>query len=381
MPTIPVLIAVEPSGELSILRTEVNLQLNNNGLYGFDTVQIGSPGKGNATVDHQVVAGIATPDFYLGSLGLHNRKVLFQVDEFRACLMVSPLGRLNVRELRARVLTLGGYDAARFTPNDVGFQFSTNQLRQKLVWLQSIWYTDSNSGNLLSLPKGPILTLADSTVPHIWLPPETCKAFEKAFGLTYNRIANLYLINDTIHSALIKQNPSIIFNNADPGPAINITLPITKSRSLPSTPSGSSGRSKSLATPAIAIAVAIVAIILAAFGIWFCQRRRQCKRPTKETPELPAYPIPPHSAAELAYNGNQGNEITPGLIVTEASGEKIQSNYCKKQILMEQAGHDPSRGVNPAELAGGTGSDLLRPELPSSDPSNRHELSSSEADC
>lgn len=124
---------------------------------------------------------------------------------------------------------MGGYDAARFTPNDVGFQFSTNQLRSKVVGLQSIWFTDSNSkGTLLPLPKGPILTLVDSTVPHIWLPPETCKAFEKAFGLTYNPIANLYLINDTIHNALIKQNPSIIFqlsNNADPGPAINITLP------------------------------------------------------------------------------------------------------------------------------------------------------------
>lgn len=66
------------------INTEVNLlvnsQVENNGLYGFDTVQIGSPGNGNATVDHQVVAGIATPDFYLGSLGLHNRKVLFQAD-------------------------------------------------------------------------------------------------------------------------------------------------------------------------------------------------------------------------------------------------------------------------------------------------------------
>lgn len=72
------------------------------------------------------------------------------------------------------------------------------------------------------------MTLVDSTVPHIWLPPETCKAFEQAFGLTYNPIANLYLINDTIHDALRKQNPSFIFqlsNNAGPGPAINITLP------------------------------------------------------------------------------------------------------------------------------------------------------------
>lgn len=126
-------------------------------------------------------------------------------------------------------MILGGYDAVRFTPNDVGFTFSANQLRQKVIGLQSIWYTNKNSDRiLLPLPKGPILTLVDSTVPHIWLPPETCKEFEKAFGLTYNPIANLYLINDTIHNTLLKQNPSITFqlsNNADPGPAVNITLP------------------------------------------------------------------------------------------------------------------------------------------------------------
>lgn len=63
------------------ISTELNLQLNNNAVYGFDTVQIGSPGMDNATVDHQVVAGIATQDFYLGSLGLHNRKVLFSSDQ------------------------------------------------------------------------------------------------------------------------------------------------------------------------------------------------------------------------------------------------------------------------------------------------------------
>lgn len=126
-------------------------------------------------------------------------------------------------------MTLGGYDAARFTPNDVGFQFSPNQFRQKVVALQYIWYADSKSnGALLPLPKGPILTLVDSTVPHIWLPPETCQAFEKAFGLTYDPSSSLYLINETIHNALIKQNPSIIFqlsNNPTSGPAINITLP------------------------------------------------------------------------------------------------------------------------------------------------------------
>lgn len=63
------------------ISAEVNLQIDVTALYGFDTVQIGSPGKGNATVDHQVVAGIAEQDFYLGSLGLHSRNVVFQADQ------------------------------------------------------------------------------------------------------------------------------------------------------------------------------------------------------------------------------------------------------------------------------------------------------------
>lgn len=95
----------------------------------------------------------------------------------------------------------------------------------------------------------------------------------------------------------------------------------------------------------------------------------------KETPEFPADHI--HNAAELDLNGNQGNEKNPGLMVTEDSNEKIQSDYDKNRSLMEQADHDPSI---PAELAGALGSDFLRPELPSADPANRHELSSSETD-
>lgn len=73
------------------LNAEVNLQYDVNALYGFDTVQIGSPGKGNATVDHQVVGGIAAPDFYLGSLGLHNRNVVFQADQLGQSSFISLL--------------------------------------------------------------------------------------------------------------------------------------------------------------------------------------------------------------------------------------------------------------------------------------------------
>lgn len=207
---------------------------------------------------------------------------------------------------------------------------------------------------------------------------------EWLLSLTSYLIVNYEYNNFSISQVKASSDPPHIVPIAAAATSTSIGSPsslpsnIIKSTSLPSTPSGSSGGSKSLGPPEIAgIVVAIVVIVMAAFGVWVCRRRRQRRRLTKETSELPASPIYPHRAAELAY---RGNEKTPGLIVTEASNGKIQSDYDKNQILMEQAGHDPSRGINPAELAGNPGSDLLRPELPSPDPSNRHELFSSEVE-
>lgn len=113
------------------------------------------------------------------------------------------------------------------TPNDVSFTFDTNPLRSTIVALQSVVFTDSKSKENALLKK-PILTLVDSTVPHIWLPLEACEAFEAAFGITYEPISNLYLINDTTHEALVKQNPRLTFQLANSqigNPAVNITLP------------------------------------------------------------------------------------------------------------------------------------------------------------
>lgn len=70
--------------------------------------------------------------------------------------------------------------------------------------------------------------LLDSTVPHIWLPVDTCQKFERAFGFTYDPISNFYYIDDDLHDQLTKKNASITFTLAvseTGGPEINITLP------------------------------------------------------------------------------------------------------------------------------------------------------------
>ena len=44
----------------------------NAGNYGYDTFGVATP-SGGVVLDHQVIAGIATPDFYLGAIGLAAR--------------------------------------------------------------------------------------------------------------------------------------------------------------------------------------------------------------------------------------------------------------------------------------------------------------------
>ena len=124
-------------------------------------------------------------------------------------------------------LTLGGYDASRFTPNDVSFTFAPVVTRQLVVGLGSITYSNSTIQTPL-LSQG-INALVDSTVPYLWLPESTCEAFQQAFGLVWDPIHNLYTVNDSSHEANIKQNASIVFQLSNSltgaGPSINITLP------------------------------------------------------------------------------------------------------------------------------------------------------------
>lgn len=52
------------------LLSEENLGYTGNGQYGFDTIHLGPSTLGGPSLDHQVVAGIVTNDFYLGIFGL-----------------------------------------------------------------------------------------------------------------------------------------------------------------------------------------------------------------------------------------------------------------------------------------------------------------------
>jgi hypothetical protein len=55
----------------------------------------------------------------------------------------------------------------------------------------------------------------DSIQPQIGLPLEACLMFEKAFGLEWNDTLQLYLVNETTHTTLVRTNPSVRFQLGD----------------------------------------------------------------------------------------------------------------------------------------------------------------------
>lgn len=230
------------------LGVELNLPYTSNyddGEYGFDTLGLGYPGSGaNATtLSHQVIASIATKDFYLGNLGLTPRTVNLTdmdnpVPSYLSNLKTSNLipslsfgynaGAQYRLKKAVASLTLGGYDSSRFTPNDVEFSFASDISRDLVVGLQSIQFSDAQTQHKELLPSGSVFTFIDSTIPHIWLPVDACKAFEDAFGITYDNKTELYLVNNTLHDTLTKQNASVSFiiaNQLQGGSTVTITFP------------------------------------------------------------------------------------------------------------------------------------------------------------
>jgi hypothetical protein len=214
------------------------LGYSGNGDFGFDQVQLSWPGQNGTTLEHQVVTGIATKDFYLGRLGLSPRPLnisnfndeepsllstLVTENEIPSASWGYTAGAFYRLRQPFGSLTLGGYDAARFTPNNVTFGFGADTSKSLLVGIQSI--VTSNGDDLL--PSG-IIVVIDSTVPDMWVPHESCQKFEHAFGLVQDSSSGLYLVNDTWHDALIARNVSMTFTlgpKVDGGETVEISIP------------------------------------------------------------------------------------------------------------------------------------------------------------
>ena len=219
------------------LYEESQLGYSGNADFGFDTVTLGWQGSGGLTLTHQVVAGFATKDFYIGNLGLTPRPVNFT--DFNHP-QKSVLGTLrNESKVASSTwaytagasyrepemfgsLTFGGYDSTRFVPNNLSFSFGADISRDLIVTLQSV-----TTGTDSLLPNS-ITTFIDSTVPHIWLPIEACSLFESVFGIVWDNATDLYLVNDTLHDMLLAENTNITFtlgNVTSGGETVDIVFP------------------------------------------------------------------------------------------------------------------------------------------------------------
>ncbi len=218
--------------------SEASLGYSGTADFGFDNVTLGFPGAGGSTVEHQVVAGFDSKQPYTGMLGLTSRGSNFTDFNHPEPTLLTTLrnsgkiasstwsytaGAPWTPKKTFGSLTFGGFDSTRFVHNAQSFTFAEDISRDLLVGVQSI-----SSGSDSLLPTS-IITYIDSTISQIWLPLDSCKRFEAVFGITWNPSAELYLVNDTLHNALVAKNASIQFTlgqtTTGGGPTVNITLP------------------------------------------------------------------------------------------------------------------------------------------------------------
>jgi hypothetical protein len=222
------------------------LNLTGKAYYGFETLTLGVTGSDLPSLDHQVIAGIATNHYWLGSLGLSPIPFNFSslndsasvrdpqpsfLSELRNHSMIPSLSWAYTAGASYRPdpvfgsLVLGGYDSSRFVPNNVTFAFAADFSRDLTVYLQSVSYDTIGSSPLLT-ENIPIFI--NSMVTHLWLPIDVCQKFEEAFNLTWSDKAQLYLVDDDTHARLSSLNPTLTFtigHNTTEGGSVEIALP------------------------------------------------------------------------------------------------------------------------------------------------------------
>ncbi|KAF2670832.1 acid protease [Microthyrium microscopicum] len=213
------------------------LGVNDRGEYALETVALSWNESTSATLNQTVVATIKTPDYYIGQFGLSPR-----VSNFTGKLRSQPMFRtpsyLSLLKQNGKIpslswgfnpgsyyrtqyyknslgsLVLGGYDNSRFVGEPISFKFNRDTGRELVVAIRSMKKIADESGQE-PLINSPVLAALDSSRPNLWLPAEDCRLFELAFGLSWNETANMYFINETIHSELLRGNTTVVMTLAD----------------------------------------------------------------------------------------------------------------------------------------------------------------------
>ena len=218
------------------IRTEVFLNQTAQGQYGLDSVGLDADANSGLTTYSIVVAGVPIKPFFLGQLGMRPANSSGPDGSTPSFLMQLAV-QMKVPSLsygytagalyRSQFgsLTFGGYDASRLIPNSL--TFSVDKSSSLRIPIQAITANQNLSRTSSQLLPNNITALIDTTTPHTWISSNACQAFESAFGLTWDKSTNLYLLSDTTHQRLIIQNPTLTFSLGSGAPSnlLNITLP------------------------------------------------------------------------------------------------------------------------------------------------------------
>ncbi|KAL8916801.1 MAG: hypothetical protein Q9208_008340 [Pyrenodesmia sp. 3 TL-2023] len=237
---------MSPNGtDIFKLGLEANLGYSGNGRYGHDTVALGWDGSDGPSLEHQVVGGIATKEYYLGSFGLNPRPSNFTnftdpVPSFLSTLKDQSLipslswaytaGNQYRSNKVLGSLTLGGYDTSRFDSNSLTLPFNQQDDRDLTVNIDAIFTTSEDSTQRTELLSRNIPAYIDSTIPYIYLPLEACRSFEDAFGIVWNENVQAYLVNESLRTSLLSRNPNVTFTlsnstTSGSGSTVDVVLP------------------------------------------------------------------------------------------------------------------------------------------------------------
>ncbi|KAF2469283.1 acid protease, partial [Lindgomyces ingoldianus] len=204
-----------------------NLGFTGNGLSGYDIVGFVSDNDSSATyIDQQPVTAYATPNFWLGQMGLSIRRMNFRQDEHPNSFLTNLRDRGVIPSLSfgytagapyrksfqyLQSLTLGGYDQSRTSPKPLSIPISSDTDRPLTVGLQNILVTNSLNGTLTLSGNTGFLVPIDSSIPELWFPQSICDNFAKAFGLQYHEPSTRYIISDGIREQLRQLSPTLTF--------------------------------------------------------------------------------------------------------------------------------------------------------------------------
>ncbi|KAI7328029.1 acid protease [Hortaea werneckii] len=204
----------------------------NDALYGLDTVSISlldNSGQNSSSgkLDSQTIAGFATGDFWLGSLGLGSAQANFSTENENIPSLITSLKTKNLTGSASfgyaagaayaspadyGSLVIGGYDKTRSQGDILSIPLGGPNNQTLGVSVVNILAENTANGTVsLWRDSTPMVATIDSTVSQLWLPQSVCDLFASTFGLQFDNTTGLYLVNETTHEQLMQSNPSISF--------------------------------------------------------------------------------------------------------------------------------------------------------------------------